>query len=233
TCAIGGDYSVTEVIVVLVVENYLRKHWHPQNLDGTAARGATRDCGRALRRGGRAPARPNARGGECGNLQLLGSGNVGDTGGGNRSGRRRRNLRGRVWLGHASFGVSLRQREWNRADSEKQKQVKRASDKMCFDGGVNLLFHRVVLVRILIFPVAKLYFWSGKPFLVRDAKKCQYFFLNDIKMRSSGVRLATGPVRPAGGCVAYVWEIRSRHGCLYRIGRWRGITKPLTDEVRR
>ena len=34
-----------------------------------------------------------------------------------------------------------RQRQWDRADGQKQKQVKCASDKMRFDGGINLLFH--------------------------------------------------------------------------------------------
>jgi hypothetical protein len=38
--------------------------------------------------------------------------------------------------------VSLRQREWNHADGQKQKYVKRASNKMSFDVGVNLFFHR-------------------------------------------------------------------------------------------
>jgi hypothetical protein len=37
--------------------------------------------------------------------------------------------------------VSLRQREGNRTDSYKQKQIKSASDKMRFDGGINLFFH--------------------------------------------------------------------------------------------
>jgi hypothetical protein len=35
----------------------------------------------------------------------------------------------------------LRQREWDRAQGQKQKQVKCASDKMRFGGGINLLFH--------------------------------------------------------------------------------------------
>jgi hypothetical protein len=44
-------------------------------------------------------------------------------------------------------GVSLRQRKWDSADGQKQKQVKRASDKMSFNGGINLFFHfGVVLV---------------------------------------------------------------------------------------
>ena len=45
-----------------------------------------------------------------------------------------------------SWLVSLRQREWNRAHSHKQKQIKSASDKMRFDGGVNLFFHWVLFV---------------------------------------------------------------------------------------
>jgi hypothetical protein len=51
-------------------------------------------------------------------------------------------VRGGVWRGHASFrSVPLRQREWDRADGHKQKQIKRASEKMRFDSGVNLFFH--------------------------------------------------------------------------------------------
>jgi hypothetical protein len=51
-------------------------------------------------------------------------------------------IRGRFWLGHAALrGVSLRQREWDRANSQKQKQVKGASNKMRLNGGVNLFFH--------------------------------------------------------------------------------------------
>jgi hypothetical protein len=45
----------------------------------------------------------------------------------------------RAWPTH--FRVALRQREWNCADSNKQKEIKRTSDKMRFDGGINLLFH--------------------------------------------------------------------------------------------
>jgi len=42
-----------------------------------------------------------------------------------------------VWFGHASLrSISLRQREWNRADGDKQKQIKSASNKMRFDGGL-------------------------------------------------------------------------------------------------
>ena len=48
-------------------------------------------------------------------------------------------------------GITLRQCEWNGANSQKQKQIKRASDKMRFDGGINLFFHvGIVVVRILI-----------------------------------------------------------------------------------
>jgi hypothetical protein len=46
-------------------------------------------------------------------------------------------------LGHGLFGrVALRQREWDDADAQKEKHVKRASNKMSFNGGVGLFFHR-------------------------------------------------------------------------------------------
>ncbi|PYK74040.1 MAG: hypothetical protein DME39_08575 [Verrucomicrobia bacterium] len=52
----------------------------------------------------------------------------------------------RIWLhrrlGDALLGdVSLRPREWDRADGDEHKQVKRASDQMRFDVGVNLFFY--------------------------------------------------------------------------------------------
>src|SRR5262245_34798304 len=51
-------------------------------------------------------------------------------------------VRGDVWVGHASLrSVSLRQREWDRAEGQQQKQIKCASDEMSFDSGINLLFH--------------------------------------------------------------------------------------------
>jgi hypothetical protein len=58
-------------------------------------------------------------------------------------------------IGHASLGnpatAGLRQREWDHAHGDKQKQIQCASDKMRFDFGINLLFHfGLVLVRILI-----------------------------------------------------------------------------------
>jgi hypothetical protein len=37
--------------------------------------------------------------------------------------------------------VSLRQREWDRADGQKQNYVKRASKKMCLGSGIFLFFH--------------------------------------------------------------------------------------------
>jgi len=42
--------------------------------------------------------------------------------------------------------VSLRQREWDHANGEKQKHVKAASNKMSFNGGINLFFHRRAVV---------------------------------------------------------------------------------------
>jgi hypothetical protein len=56
-----------------------------------------------------------------------------------------------------------------------------------FNGGINLFFHRgVVLVPILIFPVAKVYFGGGTPLLVRDAKNCQDFFLTIFEALTEG-----------------------------------------------
>src|SRR5205807_1270367 len=81
--------------------------------------------------------------------------NVGDV-----VGKKRRadvRLRGGIWvarrISYASLGrVALRQCEWNGAHGHKQKQIKCASNKMRFDGGINLLFHfGFVLVRIRIF----------------------------------------------------------------------------------
>jgi hypothetical protein len=40
--------------------------------------------------------------------------------------------------------VALRQCKWNGANGNKQKKIKRASDKMRLDGGINLLFHLVL-----------------------------------------------------------------------------------------
>jgi hypothetical protein len=37
--------------------------------------------------------------------------------------------------------VSLRQRKWDHADGQKQKHVKGTSNKMSFNGGIDLLFH--------------------------------------------------------------------------------------------
>jgi hypothetical protein len=43
---------------------------------------------------------------------------------------------------HTSLGsVALRQCKWNGAHRNKQKQIKRPSNKMRFDTGINLLFH--------------------------------------------------------------------------------------------
>ena len=80
-----------------------------------------------------------------------------------RPSRRARRCRfaNHIWLTRridcASVGsAALRQREWNRAHSDKQKKIKCASDKMRFDGGINLFFHfGLVLVRILIFANCK------------------------------------------------------------------------------
>jgi hypothetical protein len=77
------------------------------------------------------------------------------------------------WFGSAAT-ARLRQCEWNCADDQKQKQVERASNKVRFDGGINLLFHGAVLVRILIFTNTRLHFESGT-LLPRRAKQSQDF----------------------------------------------------------
>jgi hypothetical protein len=38
-------------------------------------------------------------------------------------------------------GIALRQRQGDRADGDEQKEIKRASDKMRLDRGINLFFH--------------------------------------------------------------------------------------------
>jgi hypothetical protein len=48
-------------------------------------------------------------------------------------------------------GVSLSQREWDRAHGQKQKDVKGASNKMRFDGGIDLFFQ--FLVTLVIFEI--------------------------------------------------------------------------------
>jgi hypothetical protein len=50
-----------------------------------------------------------------------------------------------AWLGSAAT-ARLRQREWNCADGQKQKQIKCASNNVSFNGGINLFFHFGVLV---------------------------------------------------------------------------------------
>jgi hypothetical protein len=77
----------------------------------------------------------------------------------------------------------LRQCEWNGADGHKQKQVKCASDKMRFDGGINLLFHfGVVLVRILISSVTRLHFGVGHSFCSETRRNIKPFFRNSFEV---------------------------------------------------
>ena len=44
--------------------------------------------------------------------------------------------------------AGLRQREGDRADGDKQKQVKRASNKICLNGRIDLFFHGAVPLRV-------------------------------------------------------------------------------------
>jgi hypothetical protein len=88
-------------------------------------------------------------------------------------------------------GVSLRQREWDHADGQKQKHVKGTSNKMSFDGGIDLLFHSglgffLFKSWVSCFPQKKLHFGGRTSFLRRNAKECQYFFLKHFFYPDSG-----------------------------------------------
>jgi len=75
--------------------------------------------------------------------------------------------------------AGLRQREWDGADGYKQKQIKRASEKMRFDGRVNLFFHGSgVVCSNADLPRCKIIFLEWDTFLVRAAKTCQHFSQN-------------------------------------------------------
>jgi hypothetical protein len=39
----------------------------------------------------------------------------------------------------------MNERDWDRADGHNEEQIKRASEKMGFPGGVNLFFHKPAL----------------------------------------------------------------------------------------
>jgi hypothetical protein len=81
-------------------------------------------------------------------------------------------------------GVSLRQREWDHADGQKQKHVKGTPNKMSFDGGIDLLFHfGVVLVRILILSVAQTTFWGQDTLFTQKRKRMSILFLNNFLTR--------------------------------------------------
>jgi hypothetical protein len=58
---------------------------------------------------------------------------------------RQRSVRSHRRRGHTSLGspatAGLRQREWDRANRQQQKQVKGASKNLRFDRRVNLFFH--------------------------------------------------------------------------------------------
>jgi len=70
--------------------------------------------------------------------------------------------------------VSLRHREWDRTDSDKQKQIKSAPDKMRFNGGINLFFHLVL--SCLLNSESPNYIFGRTVVLVGCAEKGQAFF---------------------------------------------------------
>ena len=79
-------------------------------------------------------------------------------------------------IGHASIvnpaTVGLRQREWDRANGDEQKQVKGTPDKVRFDLGANLSFHGGDV--FWGFQLATLYVHVGYVFR-RGPEKCQAF----------------------------------------------------------
>src|SRR5438067_5387395 len=66
-------------------------------------------------------------------------------------------------VAHA-LGISLCQRKRDHADCQQQKQVKRASNKMRFDVGVNLFFHKPgsVIGAVCFFLIEKTYGRGGR-----------------------------------------------------------------------
>ena len=77
------------------------------------------------------------------------------------------------WRAHDRVftGVALRQREWDRANSDKQKQIEPASDKMRFDRRVNLLFHMMfILVDFSVSGTATSYCCNESPTFFNHAR---------------------------------------------------------------
>jgi hypothetical protein len=62
----------------------------------------------------------------------------------------------RIFAAATSGDVSLPEREWNHKGRQEQKQVKRASNKMRFNGGVDALFHfaRAMVEQAAFTPIA-------------------------------------------------------------------------------
>jgi hypothetical protein len=86
----------------------------------------------------------------------------------------------------------LRKREWNRANGQKQKQIKRAPDEMRFDGGINLFFHVGSLIKRSLSR-----FWIWTPYrLQKTIGKSQYNVL-----QSSGFFGESVPRRNCGGTI--------------------------------
>src|SRR4051794_21548760 len=88
--------------------------------------------------------------------------------------------------------VPLCQRERNRTDSHKQEQIRRASNKMRFDGGINLFFHVGSLIKRSLS-----LFWLWTPSLLQKTiEKCQYNVLQSFWMF-----LKSAPCRSCGGTI--------------------------------
>jgi hypothetical protein len=77
-------------------------------------------------------------------------------------------------------GVALCQREWRRADAAEQNQVKRASNKMRFDGGVNLFFHFSSLVEFWERGYGWPFYLEVRPNVNIIAKTIEKVFTHDL-----------------------------------------------------
>jgi hypothetical protein len=78
-------------------------------------------------------------------------------------------------------GVSLRQREWDHADGYEQKRVKGTSNKMSFNGGIDLLFHIGLMLFLFkswvpVFPKRNYILGAGRPFYAGTQKNVNTFF---------------------------------------------------------
>ena len=108
-------------------------------------------------------------------------------------------------------GLSRRQCEWDRADSHKQNQIKCASNKMRFDGGINLFFHVGSLVKR-----SSSHFGCGLPILYQklsrnvNTKFCKFLVApRGAPRRGCGGTSLRGSGQIADGTETVVFRSRS------------------------